>query len=550
MAETGQEQATRALSAAAQLLGETMIHAAGPVAKEHHAEGYRQLESWLEDLEQHTSSNITPFLMRLLESEALPDEFRVVIEEAVTTPAQFSAIVTQLFLYGIVSQVLSTSVQPFLQGVTNDLWTQAVSDGIAVPVSPAVLATAAARGLQFGAKPTITITEEMYAEAAKSGVSKADLDLQGSIVGTPPAPQELFELERRGIINTDDVARGLAEGDTRDDWIPQLQKLAHGWLTPVDFIRAAVQNQMTYQDAAAWAKKTGLDTDTQLPLLTGASELTPDMFGLGVAIAGRPPGPVELANMALRGIIPQNGTGADATTFQQGIAESDVKTKWTDYLWQLAQYLPPPGEIATLLERGGITNEQAVTLWKKRGVPDEIATAYAYVTEQQHVTQDKLLAKGVITTAYYDQLLSRADALDMLGQLGYHGTVADTMLAVQDFRREMTALNAVVRRITTLFGQNKLSATDAKAALVQVGVPAAEADEILQYWAVLREQPVRLPTGSEIGLALKYGTIDQETGLDELQALGYQPRDAAIVLSAHAGVQIKPLPPAGTGVTG
>jgi hypothetical protein len=488
--------------------------------------------------------------MRLLESEALPDEFRVVIEEAVTTPAQFSAIVTQLFLYGIVSQVLSTSVQPFLQGVTNDLWTQAVSDGIAVPVSPAVLATAAARGLQFGAKPTITITEEMYAEAAKSGVSKADLDLQGSIVGTPPAPQELFELERRGIIQPDDVARGLAEGDTRDDWIPQLQQLAHGWLTPLDFVRAAVQEQMTYEDAAAWAKKTGLDTDTALPLLTGATAATPDMFGLAYSIAGRPPGPVELANMALRGIIKQSGTGADVTTFQQGIAESDVKTKWTDPLWQLAQYLPPPSEIATLLERGGITRDQAVTLWGKRGVPDEIAQAYAYVTEQQHVTQDKLLAKGTITTAYYEQLLTHAEAIDYLGDLGYTGEVAATMLAVQDFRREFAAMNAVIRRVATLYGESKLSATDAKTAMVQAGLDPAQADHILAQWTVLRIAPIHLPNAREIGLALKVGTITQQQGLDALGELGYQGRDAEIVLSAYSGAKIAPLSNPGTTVTG
>jgi len=533
-----------------QLLADTQVTAAPHLAKVHHEEGYRQLESWLEDLEQHTSAHITPFLTKLLESDKLPDELRVIVEEAVTTPAQFSAIVTQIFVYGIVSQILSASVQPFVQGVSNDLWAAAVSDGISVPVSPAVIATAVARGLNLGDAPTTDVPGWAYTEAAKSGVDADNLNLQASIVGTPPAPQELFELLRRGIIQPEDVKTGLREGDTRDDWIDQLAQLAHGWLTPLDFVRAAVQSQMTYADAAEWANKTGLDTSTALPLITGTTEATPDMFGLAFSIAGRPPGPVELANMALRGIIPQNGTGADVTSFQQGIAESDVKTKWTDALWQLAQYVPPPEGIATLLERGGITPEQATAYWEQRGVPTELAQAYSYVTEQQHVTQDKLLAKGVILTAYFDQLIDNAEATALLDDLGYRGNVAATMLEVQDFRRVMTARNAVVRRISTLYSEGKISPTEAKGDLVTVGLEQPLIDEILAQWEALRQAPVHLPTASEIGGALKYGTIDQATALQELEALGYQARDAAIVLSAHAELAVTPLPSAGTGVTG
>lgn len=254
--------------------------------------------------------------------------------------------------------------------------------------------------------------------------------------------------------------------------------------------------------------------------------------------------------MTRKGIIKQTGTGAAATTFEQGIAESDVKTKWTDALFANSAYLPPPEAINTLLEHGGITKAQAVEYWNQRGVPDELAQAYAYTTEQQHVTQEKLLAKGVISTAYFDQILNHEEAISYLALLGYTGQIAETMLAVQDFRRSMTALNGVVRRISTLYAANKLSATDSKAALVQVGISPDQADSILNTWEALRERPIHLPTASEIGAAVKYGTIDQAQALAELQALGYQPRDAQIVLSAHAETAVTPLAGPGTSVTG
>jgi hypothetical protein len=540
----------RTASKLAQLLSQTLIDAQPHLAKEHHAEGYRQLEDFLEGLEAHTATKIGPFLREVFSGVEIPETLKPLIEDAIGPQAQFSAIVTQLFLYGTVSQVLSTSLQPFLQGVTNDLWVVAVDKGISVPVSPAVLATAGARGLELGGPPTVTLPDSAFTEAMKSGVSAADLQLQANIVGTPPSPQDLFELLRRGIIGPDQVKTGLREGDTRDDWIDAFAQLSHTWPSPLDFVRAAVQEQMSYGDAAAWAEKTGLDTTTSLPIDASDNGGSNDMFGLLWAVAGRPPGPQELATMTRRGIIQQNGSGAAATTFQQGIAESDVKTKWTDALFKLSEYLPPPEAISTLLEHGGITKAQAEAYWTARGVPDELTAAYVYTTEQQHVTQEKLLAKGVVATAYFDQILTHDEAMAYLEQLGYTGQIAETMLAVQDFRRDMTALNGVVRRVSTLYTANKLSPADAKAALVQVGITADQADSILSTWEAVRERPVHLPSVSEIGGAVKYGTITIPEALDELAALGYQGRDAQIVLSAHAETQVTPLSPSGTGVGG
>ena len=550
MAADEQTQAHALASKLAQLLAETQITAAPHLAKIDHEEKWRQTEDWLERLETHAKGQVTPILAHILEHSNPPEFLAHLFTEAMDPPEQFSAIIEQIFVYGFVANIVGTSIQPFLQGVSNELSTAAVAAGISRPVDPATIATAVARGLALGEKPTTSVPQWAYDEAAKSGVDPGEVDLQASIVGTPPAPQELFELLRRGLIGEDDVRRGLKEGDTRDDWVALLAKLAHGWLTPLDFVRAAVQGQMPYADAATWAAKTGLDTTTPLPIDAAAVGGSDDMFGLAWAIAGRPPGPQELAAMTLRGINPKDGTGAGATSFQQGIAESDVKTKWTDALYQLAQYLPAPGEIGTLLEHGGITKEQAVGLWEKRGVPTELAAAYAYVTEQQHITQDKLLAKGTILTAYYDQIIDHDEATGLLDDLGYRDGTSRTMLAVQDFRRVMVARNSVVSRVSSLYGEHKLSAVHAKDALVTVGIDPAQADKILDTWQALRVQPIRLPTAREIGNAVKHGTIDQATGLQELAALGYQDRDAAIVLSSYSGVKITPLPGPGTTVTG
>lgn len=542
--------AHQAASRLAQLLGEVIVHHAPWTAEVNETEKWRQTERFLEGLEAHTAEKVGPVLGELFDGVDVPDVLKPILADAIGPQAQFSAIVTQIVLYGVVSQLLGSSMQPFIQGITNELWSKAVGLGIALPVSPAILATAAGRGLKLGDPPTTTVPPESYAEAAKSGVDANALNLQASLVGLPPALQELFELLRRGDIGIDEVKQGLREGDFRDDWIDRTLGLAYGWLTPIDFVDAAVQEQMAYEDARVWAQKTGLKTDTALPIDAAAVGGSNDMFGLAWSTRGRPPGPQELAAMTLRGIIPKDGRGAGVTTFQQGIAESDVKTKWTEALYELAQYIPPAEAIGVLLEHGAITHAQAVALWEKRGVPSELANGYAYMAEQQHIGQDKLLARGDILKAYFEGLMSRQDAIGNLDLLGYRDGVAAELLDLQDFRREFAAISSVARRIESMYASFRISPTRAKEALVTVGIPAEQADDILKHWDVLRVEPLRVPTTREIGLAAKSGTITVDEGLDELAALGYQPRDAAIVLAAHLGKPITPLPPAGTGVLG
>lgn len=534
----------------AELLGEVLAKHAPEAAAVHSDVRTAALNTWLDGLEDHTATFVSPFLQNVLDHTDPPPEVRALLEEAINPTAAFSATIEQIFLWGIISTVVGIAINPFLVGISNDLNAAAVGQGIVKPVDPGILATAAGRGFTIGDPPTVTVPPELYTEAAKSGIGSDELNLTASLVGLPPALQELFELMRRGIINQDQAEKGLQEGDFRDDWIQYAIQLAHAWLTPIDFVRAAVQAQMTYEDAQAWAYKTGLDTTTALPLDTGSSEATPDMFGLAFAIAGRPPGPEQLGRMALRGIIPWTGTGADALTFQQGVAESDVKTKWTDALQALQTYVPPPRTVGTLLEHGAITADQAVAYWKAGGVPDALAQGYLFMTQQEHVGQDKLLAKGEILQAYYDGIITNGQATEYLGLLGFTGAVATEILAIQDFRRELQAINKVVSKVGTLYTEFKISAVDASNALTNVGVAADQVSNLLGLWDQLRFAPVRVPSVAQIGAAVKYETITQAEALQELANLGYQPRDAAIVLSAGAEAQVTPLPPAGTTTTG
>jgi hypothetical protein len=123
-------------------------------------------------------------------------------------------------------------------------------------------------------------------------------------------------------------------------------------LSPPDAVDAAVKGHLTEQQAAAEA------------LLSGISG---ERFRVLLEAAGAPPGPADLAVAARRGLIPWEGKGADAVSFEQGIREGRTNNKWTPTLRGLAVELPSPVDALQALLEGQIDQTTAEDLYAKFG---------------------------------------------------------------------------------------------------------------------------------------------------------------------------------------
>jgi hypothetical protein len=107
----------------------------------------------------------------------------------------------------------------------------------------------------------------------------------------------------------------------------------------------------------------------------------------------------------------------------------------------------------------------------------------------------------------------------------------------------MTALNAAVRKIGTLYIGYKLNATDAAFSLHALGIPDTQATEILAIWTAERAPETRLPTISELGAAVRWSVIDAPTAIAKAQLLGYTAYDAWLILGAIAQKPLGTAPP-------
>lgn len=433
----------------------------------------------------------------------------------------------QIVSYGVMQQVIEALLAPALSVATQDINTRTP----VTPLSPADAADLVVRSyLAMG---------DGVAAALKSGVAPDDFALLVKASGDALDTTSLVEAYRRKIIPLDagsadgvGLVQGIAQGRLDPKWTQVVQALGDLPLSPADAVDAVVESQITLAEGQDWAYKSGVPAD---------------VFAILVNTRGNPPSPTELAEMVRRGIIAQDGTGPDALSFQQGIAEGATKVKWTAALSKLQTTLVPQGTITTLLRDGAIDLPTALAWYQLLGYDQTAAAALAKQATAQATSQDKALAKADILTLYNDQAIDRTTAGGMLSDLGYSPQAAEEILEIQDLHIAVTNTNSAISRIKSYYLARKIDATGLVNALNSLGVPSDQQGVLKQIWDLERTTDIKLLTEAQIVDAWEYQLMSDATALGYLEALGYTPLDAWIVLSIKnkAALTSTPAPPPG-----
>lgn len=257
------------------------------------------------------------------------------------------SVAEQLLVWGLLSQILAAATSPELSAIQ-----QGVSERNPVePLSPSDLADAVVRNY-------LPLTEAA-AEAAKSGVSRETFATMVPLHADAPGPQELAVALLRGIIAESGTGaaatsfeQGIAEGRLNDKWAPVIKALSAAVLSAPDAASAVVRNFLSEADGQAEAAKSGVSADT---------------FATLVHLSGDAPGPQQLAEALRRGAIPEAGTGAGSTSFQQGIAEGRLSDKWAPVIKDLAKLWPTPVDALDATLKGQITADEGRALYERLG---------------------------------------------------------------------------------------------------------------------------------------------------------------------------------------
>lgn len=436
----------------------------------------------------------------------------------------------QILTYGVMQQVIEAALGPALAVTTQDI-NQA---NPVMPLSPPDLAAMVTRGFLDAATAA--------GVAAKSGVSADDFTLLTKAAGDSLDVTTLMEAYRRRLIpasgggdNGISLADGIREGRLADKWIPLLEQLGQAPIGVADAVDAVVENQIPYADGEQYAYENGLAKDA---------------FKILVNTRGNPPSPTELADMVKRGVIPLTGKGPDVLSFEQGVSEGATKNKWIPAYEKVMNVLPTESVIQAWVREGVIGSDEAIARFKELGYDQGAATNFVAEAVSTKTTQYKQLAESDVVLLYTNRAITSDDATAMLQALGYDATEAAEVLTVADFHLTVQIRTSAISKIRTYYLARKITDNEAITNLDALKVPAVQRQQLISSWQTERSSNVKLLTEAQIADAWNYGIMDPDTAIAELEAIGYTPYDAWVVLSVKNKGVIGPAPARGPGATG
>lgn len=473
------------------------------------------------------------------------------------TPAQFGTLVNlagdaigpqdaaRALLRGIIHEAGrgagSTSYeQAIAESRLHDKWGPVLRDLSKVLLSPPDAASAVVRNFLASGEAT--------ALAAKQGVDAATFQTMVHLSGDSPGPQQLAEALRRGLVGeagrgagSTSFEQGIAEGRLADKWAPVIKGLAQLWPTPTDALDAQLKGQITAAEGRALYQRLGGDLEFHDWLL---------------ASIGDSPTPLQAAELAARQIIPEHGTGPEVISYDQAVLESRYRNKWGAAYRRLAEHIPPPSTVVTMLAHRAIDEDQAHALLVQNDMTADLAAAYVAEARYEAISDYRGLTESAVVDMYVAHLINRDQAGQLLAVLHISAQAAALLLDYADLRYVIDSINKSVQRIAALFTGRKISAVTASQALTRLGIPSTTVSDILTDWQLQASADVKTLTPAQIVDAWYYTALSEAEALESLEAIGYTPFDAWVLLSNKAKGPIPRKParivaePAGTVIPG
>jgi hypothetical protein len=408
-----------------------------------------------------------------------------------------------------------------------------------------------AEALRFSPVPTADAVDAAlrghldWAQARKiaeqNGIEPGEFGILEANAGSPPAPEQLLELHRRGAISSSRLDEGLRFGRLRNEWIPEIRKLEYGPVTVADAADAWLRGHLGEAQARKIMEENGLEA-SQVPIV--------------LANAGNPLGLQQLLEAQRRGYI-------DRAQFLKGFRESRYREEWAGVAEKLSFGPPTTAEALGALVQGHVTEAEARDLAHQNGLEPKwfAAMAATYGSPLSRTELEQLYNRGKISravvvqglresrlknkylndafdlhvklpeprqvvTALTDGVITRAAAARILGDEGYAPETVAMLIATGEARSTGPHRQLMTGEISKLYADRIISRAEAGLLLEQLHFTAHSADLILRVADYTLHRRILDSGVAAVKAHYLAHRIDDAVAAGDLHALGL-PADAA-----------------------
>lgn len=354
---------------------------------------------------------------------------------------------------------------------------------------------------------------QQHAIAAIGGLDPADADLQFELSGLPPGIGEGLELLRRGKIDEARFRQYVHEGHVKTKYEDDLLQLRYMPLSAAVAAEALIRERIPKAKAVQIAEQNGMREED---FLTWSNML------------GRPPGIMEALTLVNRGKM----TAGD---FREVVARSDVRTEYTDQLYELRIHYPSLFQLSRLIAEGALPDARAIQILEYEGYPADLAEGIVKAGHKTKTSSHKGLSLSIIEQLYESGLESKEWFDTALEHLGYDEADRSQLEQLLEVRRLVAEIVHALGLLRSRYTGWKIDRATVVADLDQLLADADARTRLLALWDRERETNRPQLTIAQIGQALKVGRFSPPQAIARWQGLGLSAEDA----TTHAWIVLK-----------
>jgi hypothetical protein len=423
----------------------------------------------------------------------------------------------------------------------------------------------------FSKLPDPSIAPEQYYQAISAGLDKMLVDITTSSLGRATSSLMYAAL----LVATLPVTLGQAASIHWEKSITRFIRKAERpeLLAATDYIQAFYRGKLKIEEMKDKLKLIGLP-DTEIEYLQRLTEVIPsasDIISFAVREAyspdivarfGQYEGADEIFAVAETDI---KAVGMSKETFskywaahwalpsiQQGyemlqrgvitdsdlamlMRAADIMPFWRDKLKAIS-YVPLTRVDVRRMNKMGILNKaQVIIAYKNIGynqrdaeLMTEFTLQYNNSPEAAEQTEadktkaaNKDLTKADITRNYELGLITRSQAVEYLGLIGYDTSETDFLMSREDYLLEEKRLDSGIKYLKEAYTKGIINKVEAAQELGKLAITSVATDNYLRDWELDRSVKIATPSRADIMSFLAKGIISTEIAKSELSKLGY-----------------------------
>jgi hypothetical protein len=335
----------------------------------------------------------------------------------------------------------------------------------------------------------------------------------------------MFSLWNRGELTEERVRDELRFHGFLNDDIEAMLALRDALPGPQDVVRFAVRD--VYRPEAV--SRGGLLQDLPAAGTADAERvgLRPEEFEKFWAAHWVLPAVNQAFEMFHRGVISEEEVRGLLRTL-------DIAPGWRDELIAIGFNVITRVDIRRMYREGVADEEKVLETYLAQGyTPDdaELLTEFAIADATVDARE---LTKAEVVNLYQDEALNRAEALDLLAELGFRSEESEWVLTLADVKRVRRFQELAVSRVRSRYTGRRLSDTEASAALDRLGVVPAERDSLIDVWDAERDANRPQLTAALVGRLYRDQFITEEEARVRWGHQGYRSDDIDLLVLNYA----------------